>query len=289
MPLKTISITAYNRPHYFEQLLLSLRANDLKDWEIYIQIEPSDKSQKFINIANKVLPKHSYHLKINKEILGIRHNPFSLLKNIFELGSEINIYLEEDMLVSPDVTCLANWYNEIDRTKIMCLNLMLGGCSSTGFISNDKYPALFVTTKCFNSLGFVLTHLQWSKFFEKNWLRFPEFFTNINGEQTDGWDLAMYDFLLSNQNLKVLSPLFARATHTGRQGGTHCNEAFHQMAFENLPIYMGHPHFLEYKINNNIEHLPYTIKAHLNSWNELQQMLVALKRMKKNSVLGFTK
>lgn len=51
MSQKTITITAFNRPHYFEQLLSSLVKNNLDDWKIYIQIEPSHKVEQFTKIA----------------------------------------------------------------------------------------------------------------------------------------------------------------------------------------------------------------------------------------------
>ena len=275
----TITITAYNRPHYFEQLLFSLIQNNLDGWKIYIQVEPSHQAQQFIDITNKILQGKNYCIEVNKSVLGVRQNPFAVLKKAFESGSRINIYLEEDLLVSPDITRLADWYLNLDHTNLMCLNLMLAGCSSSGFISSVDHPECLFETKCFNSLGFIITDKQWQYYFAPNWFRFPQFFLNVYGDQVDGWDLAMYDYLLSNHDLKVLAPLFARANHNGQYGGAHCSEAFHEMAFGNLPIYQGQPNLFEYAIEKNINKLPHSIKAHLNLWQEMTQSFITLKRM----------
>ena len=36
--------------------------------------------------------------------------------------------------------------------------------------------------------------------------------------------------------LTCLSPATARATHTGREGGTYCTPDWHDLAFEGLPL-----------------------------------------------------
>ncbi|MDP8202782.1 MAG: hypothetical protein P9M11_11680 [Candidatus Tenebribacter burtonii] len=40
----------------------------------------------------------------------MRKNPFNLLNTAFNFGSEFNIHLEDDLLVSQDMINLANWY-----------------------------------------------------------------------------------------------------------------------------------------------------------------------------------
>src|SRR5205085_3340922 len=134
------------------------------------QIEPSDKVEQFIEIADRILKGNQYQLEINKTLLGVRQNPYSLLTKVFEKGSILNIYLEEDIVVSSDLTQLAAWYQGLDHSKLLCLNLMLAGCSSSGFLSSLECPSIVVKTKCFNSLGFIITQQQWQNHFSPNWL-----------------------------------------------------------------------------------------------------------------------
>ncbi|MFZ2315763.1 MAG: hypothetical protein WAW86_08930 [Gammaproteobacteria bacterium] len=278
MSQQTITITAFNRPHYFEQLLSSLVKNNLNGWMIYMQIEPSNKVEEFKAIAHALLAKDQFQIEINQTRLGVRQNPYKLLTKVFQQGSLLNIYLEEDMVVSSDLTQMATWYQMLDHTDQLCLNLMFAGCFSSGFLSTPECPSLLVKSKCFNSLGFILTKQQWQTHFASNWLRFPEFFTNINGDQVDGWDCAIYDYLLSKPELKVVSPLLARANHIGKDDGSYCTEDFHITSFDNLPIYQGESQHLDYSITDNYNTLPYAVKAHLNLWREMTQSLITLKK-----------
>lgn len=277
MSQKTITITAFNRPHYFEQLLHSLVKNDLNGWKIFIQLEPSEKIEEFRAIADRLLAKDQFQIEVNQERLGVRHNPFSLLTKVFEQGSLLNIYLEEDMVVSSDITAMAAWYQTLDHKNLLCMNLMLSGCGSSGFLSSPACSSLLVETKCFNSLGFVLTKQQWQAHFISNWLRFPAFFINTHGDQVDGWDWAIYDYLLSQPQLSVLSPLMARANHIGEEGGSYCTQDFHKNSFDNLPIYQGESLQTNYFITDDVNSLPFAVKAHLNLWREMTQSLVTLK------------
>ena len=110
MRMKTITITGYRRPHLFRNLLKSLLANELANWHIHARIEPTEFAEAYIAIANEMLAGHDFTMTVNPERLGVRRNPFAALQDVFARGSEINIYLEEDMVVSPDVTRLADWF-----------------------------------------------------------------------------------------------------------------------------------------------------------------------------------
>jgi len=281
MLLKTITITAFKRPHYFEQLLLALVQNPLDGWQIHIQLEPSDKSEQFHTIAARILAGKKYLISVNDSIRGVRQNPYTLLDDVFSAGAAVNIYLEEDIVVAPDVTRLADWYLEHASENSICMNLILGGCFSAGFLSDENYPAMLAATKCFNSLGMILTQEQWQKHIKPNWLRFPAFFTSLTGHQTDGWDVAIYDYVLSRPELNVLSPMLARANHTGREDGIHCSEDFHDRAFANLPVYTGVPEISAYCICEDVAALPYASKAHLYLWQEMGQCLMTLKAQAK--------
>jgi len=270
----TITITAFKRPHYFEKLLASLVKNRLEGWRVYIQLEPSDQLARFQSITESYLPPHQYSLTVNPRILGVRQNPFHLLSSVFDAGSSLNIYLEEDMVVSPDLIAIANWYRTLDLAHVMCANLMLCGCGSSGVVSVPERPRDFVKSQCFNSLGFIATDSQWSTHFAPNWNRVSDFLT-VDGDPADGWDLSIYDYLISTADLRVLSPLLARANHIGLSG-THCTEQFHIKTFEALPTYQG-TESLTYTIRDPAD-LPYAVTSHLHLWEDLTRCLATLKR-----------
>ena len=105
--MKSICITGYQRPQLFQQLLESLAANDLKGWQIEIQLAPSEHIAAFQELAQKYLPPAAYHIQVNETRLGVRLNPFTLLNRVFSVGATTIIYLEEDLAVADDITRLA--------------------------------------------------------------------------------------------------------------------------------------------------------------------------------------
>ena len=223
---KTITITAYRRPEYYETFLKSLVRNNITSFEIFIQVDPSDVVGDIKNLTTHYLKDTHYTITVNEEVKGVRENPFSILDKVFSQGSKLNVYLEEDLMISPDVLDLAQWYASVEHKGVLCLNLIYGGCFSAGLLSANRYPVQLMKNKTFNSLGFICTDKQWRTHFKKNWYTYPEHFCQYNGWQTDGWDIVMYDYLLKEKNLFTLSPLLARAVHIGRTGGVHCGPEF---------------------------------------------------------------
>jgi len=278
--MKTIAITAYKRPQYFEQLLSSLIKNDLHDWEIYIQLEPSNKEKYFFEIAERLLKSYSYFIGVNPYVLGIRDNPYHMLDKVFISGALCCIYLEEDLIISPDVTRIANWYLRQDHKDVIALNLISGGCNSAGFISNPAEMNTFIKTNRINSLGLIFTDHQWEQHLKSNWHKKVEHTTSHNGILFEGWDLSLYDYLLSHSDLHALQPVFSRVIHISEENTTHTTREFQKKAFMGLGIYEGPP-LSEYIICNDFYSFPYPLRSHLNLWQELTEALVLLKKSKK--------
>ena len=154
--LRSITITGFRRPYAFRAMLGSLLANDLAGWRILIQVEPSPVAEDFAAITTELLAGHDHELVFNASRLGIDENPLRLIERAFAEGSELNLYLEEDLLLAPDVTRLASWFEQNHRPDWLCLSLISGGCASAGLLSNADYPALLFAGRNFNSLGFAV-------------------------------------------------------------------------------------------------------------------------------------
>ncbi len=277
MSFKAIAITAFKRPQYFEEMLQSLIKNDLTDWRVYIQLEPSSHHERFLEIAERLLKPYNYSITVNTTRLGVKYNPYHMLENVFNSGAMCCIYLEEDLIVSPDLIKLANWYLAQDLRDVLVLNLLSGGCCSAGFISNPNEPNKLFKAKTFNSLGLVIIEQQWQQHFKVNWLRTPKHALTKNGLRFDGWDLAIFDYLLASENLYVLQPIFARASHIGKDNATHTTPEFQKHAFESLEIYSETDHELIYEICDDQYQLTYPIRSHINLRQELNDTLITLK------------
>jgi hypothetical protein len=204
MSMKTITITACARPHYFQDLLRSLKRNNLDGWRIHIALEPTELVPEFHSICRACLKEIDHAITVNPHILGIRENPFHLLERVFQQGSTINIYLEEDLLVSPDVTALADWFAANAKLEWLCLSLLTGGCGSVGLLSDPGHPDLLFPAKTFNSLGFILTREQWETQFRPFWTN-DEIFCDLTGNIITGWDWSIYNHLISTEGLYSLN------------------------------------------------------------------------------------
>jgi hypothetical protein len=208
----TITVTAYRRPDLFRQLLLSLLANALRGWRLHIQVDPSPFCGQFLSIASELLAHCDHVITVNPRRLGVRENPFVLLDRVFSQGSPVNIYLEEDLLVGPDVTNLALWYEKNHRPSWLCLSLLGGTCGSSGLISAPEHPSLLYCSKAFNSIGFIARRNEWQNHFRVQW-KSEEFACNHRGEPKTGWDWSIFGHLLRTEGLQSVQPVAARATH----------------------------------------------------------------------------
>jgi hypothetical protein len=231
---RAITITGWQRPQLFRELLKSLAANDLKDWGVQIQLEPSEFVEEFRLAAAEHLPNVPFSLSVNSERLGIRNNPYRLLSRVFDEGADFVLYLEEDLSLAPDATAMAQWYAENHRPEWMCLSLLSGGCGSKGFISDRNYPDILFAGKSFNSLGFAILRNEWESHLRPIWLADVPMY-NYKGREARGWDWSVYLHLIMTPGLCTLQPATARSTHTGRYG-VYCRPEFHDAAFPGLDL-----------------------------------------------------
>jgi hypothetical protein len=275
MDLRAITITAYRRPHLFAAMLKTLIANELSGWRILVAIEPSPVADEIASVADKLLHGRDFSITNNKVKLGIKNNPFQLVERAFAEGAEIILYVEEDLLLSPDVTTLALWFEANHRPEWLCLSLLAGGCASTGFLSNPDYPDLLFSGHTFNSLGFAVRRGEWERHMRTAWMTEPVRILQFDGALTGGWDWSVYNMLMDAPHLRTLQPVLARATHNGRLEGEHCTPEFHDAAFARLPIYGGAPQ--SYRVEP-LHLLPSVVSSHARLWFEMTCALRALSR-----------
>lgn len=238
---KTITITAMSRPLLLKALLDSLARNDLDGWTIFVSIEPSSATSEMLSICQSMLAIQSHEITVNDEVLGIEANPHHLLSRAFAAGSALNLYLEEDLVVSPDATAIASWYAKNHRPGWLCLNLLAAPCGSAGTLSDPRSPNELFLARTFNSLGFVARREEWYDLLEPVWFggNGPRvaggWAANWGTKGAGGWDWSIYALLASRKDLVSVQPALARATHTG-SAGTHATPEFHDRAFHNIEI-----------------------------------------------------
>ena len=232
--MKTITITAYNRPHYFRQVCESLVKNDLRGWKIVVAFEPSATFAEHKKILDEVLNDNDKIWRAsflrNPEKKGVRKNPHDVLEYVFdELKSEINIYLEDDVIISPDVTKLAEWYYDLKSDKeILAVKLVNEGCKK---LTDDKEIQLCKDQ--FAALGLIIKRASWYDHFKPNWFKDVIW----EGVKRIGWDWSIHRGVLeANPKLYTLMPTNSRSNHIGREGGVHCTPDFHDATFSEIKV-----------------------------------------------------
>lgn len=273
---KAIAITAFKRPHSLKELLESLcRNNNLDEWTILIQLEPSQKTDNCIAISKQILRGYNYEIRINKSVKGVRKNTFDIVKSTFNKGANLVLYLEEDLVVSPDTLEMCTWYYDhfSDSDEILCLNLIARITGSSACLSSERHPQALVKTRSFNSLGIAITKRQWAAYFEETWLSRPQNHLTHLGQQTDGWDFSIYSLLLSRPHLYVLQPILARSNHVGGKG-TYCTDEYQSKSFSYVRISIKEK--ISYQIVS-IDSLESTERAFLILMDEMNSCILTLK------------
>lgn len=274
----SITVTAMSRPARFRELLESVVANDLRGWSVLIRVEPGPRAAEFAPIAAELLGGVDYELEVNEAVRGIALNPFLTLEQAFAAGSELNLYLEEDLLVSPDATRLALWYEREHRDHWLCLSLLAGPCGSAGLLSNASYPDILFEARTSNSIGFALRRREWLEYVRPVWLAREGHPGGIHASwrYNWGWDWSLYGLVASDPRLRSVQPVLARATHNGREGGTYASPEFHDAAFSGLPINLAPQ--TEYRLMA-LGDLPHEVRAHAVLQDEITTMRMQMEHV----------
>ena len=205
-PLSTITVCAYNRPDYLQQVIESLH--------VALRLCPEFRVERiFIGVdqGGVINPVEctDYNLEVVywPEHLGVTEHPRRLLQYAFvERGSSFNLHLEDDTVLAPDAIRLVEWFRAHmpDPAHILSLH-----SRST---SLDCDPALVETRPDFGVWGWATTQYVARKYILPWW----------NYRRTDplGWDYSLTD-VVERYKLRVLSPALSRVENIGREGGAH--------------------------------------------------------------------
>jgi hypothetical protein len=221
--MKTVTLTAYERPQYLTTVVSDLSKNNCDGFQLYCALEPGSEACMDICHGIDFMERH-IHQNANK--LGVSKNPYTVLGRAFAAGSDVNVYLEEDITISADVLDLASWYLENgDPKKELCL--LLHAKSTDESIDPE---VIHRTDDAFSALGLVILKDQWHEYFKPNW-----------NNHTSGWDYGVHGELRDREDLVTLLPDLSRATHVGIEGGTFYKHSLHGREFEGLVMYSGPP------------------------------------------------
>lgn len=202
--MKIIVLTVANRPCYLREVLKGLgnQTQSLKDnCRLVINIEPFDspENKECIDICQKI-DFIDTDIKINKVSLGIKVNTFDVVSRGFEKYQAGSIlYLEDDVVISPDTFELWDWYlkQDLSQVALLCLFSRYGDLSAHTVFKSRQMAGW----------GFVMTSNQWETYAKPVWL---------NPERM--WDNNVAKYIRTFPGIYNLIPDLSRTTNVGVYG-----------------------------------------------------------------------
>ena len=219
--MKTITFPVGYRTNYLKEFLDCLGRQDLDGYEIICSAENSPACIDMLmncGIEMQILKKPNSSGSNSHS--GARDNMFNVLNHAFNvLKTDFNLHLEDDFLLSPDTTSLANWY--YNKFKDKPLSYMTYGMF--GFGPEGEDYASVEEVPFFEGLGWCAFKENWDICYSKCWYDDTLARKYFNAY---GWDWAVQGFYREHK-CKALRPLINRTQHNGRVGGTCCTVAHH--------------------------------------------------------------
>lgn len=210
--MKSITVTVTNRTKYLKRLLDTLSCvENIKNWNVFFSIEPNCENSitliESYSVFNKTIIKRN-------EKLGILHHPYTLLSEVF-IKSELNIYLEEDVIVSPDLINISDFYYT-HSTNYVLLDFF-----NKFNRDNDENLIFSVKDSCIDGKNVFFTPFSWVTT-RQNWNEYISNWWYLDTQHCNkGWDFSVVTGLVSNSK-SFLIPSTCRTNHIGDYG-THVN------------------------------------------------------------------
>lgn len=205
---KTITIAAYNRPDNLRMLLDSLRAQLLPfyDYSVIVSVDAGgDKFAEVMDVAKTIdfAPSQVFH---SASHLGLNHNTYWPMEHVFDvLGADWNVYLEDDLVLSPDAFNLVAWYIEHAEEMRNYKDVDDIGAYCLCRLRRNGPPENIFLSRAFVGWGFVMDKYQWWKYARPAW---------FSGKGT--WDTALAVHIrASGPSVCNAHPELSRVANTG--------------------------------------------------------------------------
>lgn len=232
---KTITIAAYNRPDHLRMLLDSLRAQllPLRNFQIIVSVDAGgDKFCEVMEIAKSIdfVSSQVFHTAQNQ---GTNHNTFWLMDYVFDiLGTDWNVYLEDDLVLSPDAFNLVEWYIEHAEELRNYGDISDIGAYCLCRLRVHGAPENIYLSRAFVGWGFLMAAHQWETYAKPAW---------FNPKKM--WDTSLATYI-REQGPKILNafPELSRITNTGR-GGVHFTPEKYDALMQNHKYNQSHEEY----------------------------------------------
>lgn len=202
--MRTITIAAYRRPEYLRHVLDSLGAAmkycpEFNPERIVLGMDHGGEESLAWTAPSSI------EIVRWLEHLGVNEHPRRLLQYAFmELGSDFNLHLEDDTVLSPDALRLAMWFQ---RTPNDAMTLSLYGASK-----DFSEPNKLRHRSDFGAWGWATSRAAWLRLLAPYW--------NYKRDLPIGWDWSISK-LMAEKGLRAMEPAISRVRNIGREKGTY--------------------------------------------------------------------
>ena len=218
---KTITIAAYNRPDNLRLLTDSLynQQASFDDWKLHIRIDAGGGNFDDVWAVAEEVDFVDTAIHRVRENEGINQNTYWLMNHVFDHeGAGYNLYLEDDLVLSPDALDVANWYieNEAQLLATPGLDDIGALCLCKMHDMGRENPQDLLFSRAFVGWGFLMGERQWWSYGNPAWCN-----AEILWGRPGMWDNSVANYIRKRgERVYNLFPALSRVTNTGRVG-TH--------------------------------------------------------------------
>jgi hypothetical protein len=215
-----ITTMAYRRPACLKRSLESIAKQqhvDLNSYRLFINIEHG--ADEYIEPMCNRFTAIDTDIKVQKQKQGINRNACDVVDRAYKKVDWL-IYLEEDIIISPDTFSMVEWFIEQELDDVALLSFFNRKSDKIGDVRALK------TARRFPMWGFAMHKKKWNEVGKTSWT-----------SGGDGmWDNKMARYIRKNTNYKALIPETSRSYNIG-ESGEHMDNNKWQKIVGNVKFY----------------------------------------------------
>ena len=217
-PEIAVTISAWNRPAYLWDCLASIRAQIGPALRVFLHVDgEGGKEDEILSVAQQ-FSIGGMLIRFESERLGVNRSTKATIDWAWKAGYDWALYLEDDLVLSPDAFALTHWYAANTEYLADTCGGYIGAYCLCRMIQEqdraeaDRRPDAVLYARAFSGWGFLVSRAQY-KLIEPAWL---------SGEKDDPpsmWDRHVGRRIrnLGDDNYNCM-PALSRVTNIGEFG-----------------------------------------------------------------------
>lgn len=208
--MKAIVVVAYNRPDCLLRCIETIRQNNTSGWVLFFGVDPGNDEVVQICRSVTFMP---IMVQVHSERIRQRENTKRTISMAFSTGAEGVLYLQDDMLSSPDLTMMAEWFFQTGHPYELLCPLHLPWLRTNNPEKTDvvyscgpvygSWTPFIRHAHPISGTCFAISARKWQDRFLPRWADGGNFDKNLARD------------LIKTPEARVLMPAFSRTQHIG--------------------------------------------------------------------------